>query len=204
MAGRLSRVFGQKASIQRLPRSKVVAHGVALMILETSHRNHLKEKKSSKKQSSSFMPFIEWYKGRMLILMFSPERQTVSNSAGHGHFKLFHHRSTYSISQYCSHVISNVNCFMFMHLLEFSTPVFINYVMALHYINSSLSVSCKSISEEPNKLEALYSRRHKASQNVHVTHSDQRTQQQNILACITCVEKCEQVFFCFVLFVFVL
>jgi len=37
-------VFGQNASIQRLRRSKVVAQGVALVIFETSHRSHLKEK----------------------------------------------------------------------------------------------------------------------------------------------------------------
>lgn len=43
-ASSTSQVFGQKASFQRLRRPKVVAHGVAFMILETSHHIHLKEK----------------------------------------------------------------------------------------------------------------------------------------------------------------
>lgn len=44
LASSVLQVFGQNASIQRLRRSKVVAQGVALMIFETSHRSHLKEK----------------------------------------------------------------------------------------------------------------------------------------------------------------
>ena len=66
-ASSVLRVFGEKTSIQRLRRSKVVAHGVALMILETSHRSHLRKREKEKKKKSKVVekitvPFIRFIK----------------------------------------------------------------------------------------------------------------------------------------------